>query len=408
MALEIQSIPFRAQVTSVAETDPTYETFAMHAMELAAKSGKMSAAEVSPIGANGKPRMLALSAFIAHTDVANRNGSGFIRSDIEEVVAAGMFQAPYMGMIDYNHDFRAYGAWYEASLMYDPKAKQYGIYAKGAMFAWAYPELADRMLAMQQRNGFIDVSIACIPKAWEEGQTADGSAVTWLRNPIFFTTSLLDIPPADPHAQGVGSEDPAMTEEARQNALIARASLEEQSMNPDEQKPDNAETENAGADPKPDEKPVNDQALSAAEAEIETLKVALAAAETALTALQAENVELANFRMRMETKHAEDLAAAQAAEATAKAEAIKAARLADVPEAVKEDMLTPEKASLLESWITMSDEQWALTKSLFEKAAAAGRKSRVNASEDEGKLGTNAEENSTGRRIDAWRNRAVK
>jgi hypothetical protein len=118
-------------------------------------------AELSPMGDNGKPRTLKLTAWIAHAPKPNLNRDAFNEADLQKAVENGLFQAPYCGMVDYNHDFTAYGAWYSAKYAFDPVAGQQGILAEGFIYAWRYTELADLMLAMQQRQGHIDVSMAC-------------------------------------------------------------------------------------------------------------------------------------------------------------------------------------------------------------------------------------------------------
>jgi hypothetical protein len=63
------------------------------------------------------------------------------------------------------------------------------------------------MLAMQTRQGHIDVSMACLPEWTERKEGENGTSFFVLRKPVFFTTSLLDVPPADPDARAVGTED---------------------------------------------------------------------------------------------------------------------------------------------------------------------------------------------------------
>lgn len=179
-------------------------------------------AELSPIGENGKPRTLKLSAWIAHAPEPNLNRDAFKEADLQKAVDDGLFQAPYCGMVDYNHDFTAYGAWYSAKYQFDPVAGQYGILAEGFIYAWRYTELADLMLAMQQRQGHIDVSMACLPSGIEILTDDEGSYFV-LRNPVFFTTSVLDVEPADTDARGVGSEDPQQSPSEREQLLSVAA-----------------------------------------------------------------------------------------------------------------------------------------------------------------------------------------
>lgn len=179
-------------------------------------------AELSPIGENGKPRTLKLTAWIAHAPKPNLNRDAFKEADLQKAVEDGLFQAPYCGMVDYNHDFTAYGAWYSASYQFDTVAGQYGILAEGFLYAWRYTELADLMLAMQQRQGHIDVSMACLPSGIEIGTDGDGSYYV-LRNPVFFTTSVLDVEPADADARALGTEDTTQPSSEREQLLSVAA-----------------------------------------------------------------------------------------------------------------------------------------------------------------------------------------
>jgi hypothetical protein len=179
-------------------------------------------AELSPMGDNGKPRTLKLTAWIAHAPKPNLNRDAFTEADLQTAVENGLFQAPYCGMVDYNHDFTAYGAWYSAKYQFDSVAGQNGILAEGFIFAWRYEELANSMLAMQQRQGHIDVSMACMPTGIEFGTDAEGNYYV-LRNPVFFTTSVLDVDPADPDARALGSEDITQSPSDREAELLSLA-----------------------------------------------------------------------------------------------------------------------------------------------------------------------------------------
>lgn len=176
-------------------------------------------ASVSPIGENGKPRMLKLTAWIAHGGYPNRNRDMFVAEDLKAVVDGGLFAPPYMGMVDYNHDFNLYGSWFKARYEYDPVAEAYGILAEGAIFAWRFPELADRMLAMQSRLGHIDVSMACMPGDVDFAEDELGTYAI-LRSPTFFTTSVLDVDPADASARALGTEDVTQTTLEREQELM--------------------------------------------------------------------------------------------------------------------------------------------------------------------------------------------
>lgn len=159
-----------------------------------------------PITESGKPRMLKVTAWIAHAGDANRNGDAFLAEDLKEVAEDGLFLPPYMGMIDFNHDFLPYGAWFDARYEWDPVAEEYGILAEGAIFAWRFTEMADKILAEQARNGSVAVSMACIATSIETRVGESGLTEYVLRKPVFLTASMLDVPPADPNARAVGDE----------------------------------------------------------------------------------------------------------------------------------------------------------------------------------------------------------
>lgn len=168
-----------------------------------------------PITDSGLPRMLKLSAWIAHAGAANRNGDAFVAEDLQAVVEAGLFEPPYIAMVDFNHDFFPYGAWFSAKYEFDPKAGEFGIRAEGTMFAWRFPEMADKILAEQSRHGSVAVSMACIAQGLEFRPGNDGRDETVLRKPVFLAVSILDVPPADPNARAVGTENEDSTEEER-------------------------------------------------------------------------------------------------------------------------------------------------------------------------------------------------
>lgn len=169
----------------------------------------------APITETGLPRMLKLTAWIAHAGPANRNGDSFLAEDLQEVVANGLFQPPHLGMVDFNHDFFPYGAWYSAKFEFDPKAGEFGILAEGTIFAWRFSEIADKILAEQSRNGSVAVSMACIAQGLEFKPGRDGLDETVLRKPVFLAVSVLDVPPADPNARAVGTESDESTPEER-------------------------------------------------------------------------------------------------------------------------------------------------------------------------------------------------
>lgn len=183
-------------------------------------------AALKPVGDNGLPRMLKISAFIMHGGgLPNNNGDAFLDADLKEAVDAGLFGPPYFGMIDFNHDFTAYGVWYNSKFELDPATGTNGVLAEGAVFAWRYSEIADQMLAQQQRQGFMDVSMGCLPSWVEPGVTADGRSFDILRKPILFTTSLLTVPKGDLAARGMGTENPVEMHDLEQPLMHKTAKL---------------------------------------------------------------------------------------------------------------------------------------------------------------------------------------
>lgn len=206
----VRHLPVMAQV-EILDADTTQSLLATLAGDAQEAAG--------PITDTGLPRMLKITAWIAHSGPANRNGDAFLGEDLQEVVGNDLFAPPYLGMVDFNHDFNPYGAWYSARYEYDPKAGEFGIVAEGTIFAWRFTEMADKVLAEQSRNGSVAVSMACIPQGLEYRQGDDGRDETVLRKPVFLATSILDVLPADPHGRGVGSEREDSTQEDRYRDL---------------------------------------------------------------------------------------------------------------------------------------------------------------------------------------------
>lgn len=435
-------LPVRASVTEMEEaTTDNVRAAILQAVEMA-KAGQEKAGAADPIGPNGHPRMLQLSSFICHAGQRNENDRGFTLEDLQERVDAGMWSAPFFGMIDYNHDFSLYGVWYKAEIAFDPKAQAYGILAHGVLFAWRYNELADKMLAMQARQGFIDVSMACLAGWYEPAKDAEGREYLLVRKPVFFTTSVLDVPPADKTARAVGSEDPASSPEKRAAELL-RANLGDGVTNPEEatMKVENTEVQGepvvetaaenkegvevqgeevkgevvAGegqeiaSEEKPVEEPVVEAPVETASETVEgekvevseedlaetvaSLNVELASANTArqtaevaLTALRTEHetllaevAELRTFKSGIEQERAERAAAAQ-----------REARMAELPEAIRAEMEKEENKALLDEWMTMSEDKWNAAKKVF-SVASVGRKTLADRSAEEGTLSGTAD-----------------
>jgi hypothetical protein len=381
------------------------------AIEKASKGQEM--AEVSPVGSNNKPRMLQLSGWITFADEMNKNGRMFTHADLEEAVAGGMFKAPFLGMIDYNHDFQAYGVWYDAKFALDEVSGKWGIYSEGVMFAWRYTELADKMLAMQARNGHIDLSMAALPEWYEPGKDSAGNEGLIARKPVFFTTSLLDVDPAFPNARAAGSEDPESTPEKRAAQLLksslTEASPSEESMKiegtevkPNEESletveetkveaaaapeakaeevtPEAPKVEAATEEPKTEvevvpEVKAPEARVTELESELATARVALSAAETMVTNLTAERDALQTYKNEIEQ--------AKAAVELAKRREI---RMTELSEVVKAEMEKEENKPLLEEWMGYDEARWEATKKVFAVASTA-RKSMADKTREEGVL----------------------
>lgn len=351
-----------------------------------ANETKDALAAVEPVGPNMKPRMLQVTSWIAHADVPNGNGFMFRHQDLQNAVANGLFQAPYFGMIDFNHDLQAYGAWYDAAFKYDDRVGQWGIIANGAVWAWRFREVADRILAMQARNGYVDVSVTALFKDFEVQRDSSNRQVLVLIEPVLVTTSLLDVDPADKAANGLVSEDPSETNAERTQRLLqasqdSRSSKEESSMDEaiakiekllGDQKETLTPLVQAAA-----KLPQVEQELATATASLADLQsqiatlteqktaaetaqaeveVALNAAKEELAAVKAENETLTAFKQGVEE-----------AEAKAAAEKKQAERLAEVPAAITAKLNeSPKKDDIIAGWMRQTDEEWEVTKASFE------------------------------------------
>lgn len=370
MSLNLENlrfIPAKATIREDAEFDEVKLRTAI--MRLAQKE-----AALAPYTEDMKPRMLLISAWICHAGKPNLNRDAFVAEDLEAAVQEKLFQPPYFGMIDFNHDFSAYGVWYDAKYEFDPVANEYGVIAEGAIFAWRYEELTDKVLAMQARQGHIDVSMACIPQSIEIASDEEGDYFV-LRQPIFFTTSVLDVDPADVHGRGIGTEDPDKLSEIRKRVReSATQPIEEEVMDEkmlqklaevlgdkfDEFKAQvegglKAAEELASATKTIEELQAKVEELTAKVAEVETQKdeagVALSAAKEELATVIAERDELKAFKDEWEAKEAEKAA-----------NELREARLAQISEAARKNLESLEddkREKIIASWVAMSEEDWA-------------------------------------------------
>lgn len=227
-----------AQVSEPTEDD--YEEI-MNAARGFIMASQHTKSALKPFGPDGKPRMLVISAWMAH-EGRNLNGDAFVKEELQNVVKEGLFAPPYAGMIDDDHDFTARGYWYKTSFAFDQRANKWGILATGALWAWRYADLAERLLTDMKSRGIIDVSMSVIAGHTEitlAYPEARGERTKVLHNPVFFTTSLLSVPPGDKFARGKVAENPgqeqisdmsreiAMGEESKELVTAAETSFAE-------------------------------------------------------------------------------------------------------------------------------------------------------------------------------------
>ncbi len=412
----------------IVEQDVTFDNVA-ELLTLLATANKNSFGEIStaleqaatgPIGANNRPRMLKITAFIVHGgNVPNLNGDAFLDEDLEAAVTAGLFQTPYLGMIDFNHDFSAYGVWYSAKYAFDPVANLNGILAEGTLFAWRYTELADKVLAMQTRNGHVAVSAAWLPAFTEQGKTAEGRTFFTNRKPVIFATSLLDVDPADPAGRGFGSEDPEHTAEEREillklsallyaepDLIVNTPILTEVAMTvPElvnefrkvvaEENKDQFDKIVELALKLPEVQSALDEAVKASEkantdlvaatSKISDLEVLVDTAKTAKEGVEAKLAELeAEVTVLREFKATADKAASDAV-----LEAKKVARLAQLGQAAASVLEAQDEAvrdKLVARWTTLEDDEWNVILASLNAAEPKGQYEA--ASEKEGALAT--------------------
>jgi hypothetical protein len=392
-------IPVAALLEEVTLTSPELEDTVVEAMERA----HMDVASPALIGDNEKPRMLKLTAWIAHGgSKPNGNRQGFRSEDLEQRVNEGLFGAPYFGMVDFNHQFDSLGVWYSAKWEYDPKAEEWGILAEGALFAWRYAEITDRLLAMQARNGFIDVSMACIGLGYEMAEDESGPFEI-ISRPVFFTTSVLDVAPADKDARGLGTEDPEQTQADRERTLTTASTNMEESM--DEtileriaEMISQASEDNSAAlstlVTASERVPVLEAEVATATdriAELEEANAAVAAdLEAAQTAADEATITLETVRAELEAANTEleelrqfraDVETREADEARAE---LRETRLGALPEAARNALETMEEAKrtrLEDRWLDMDEAEWDLTLAALK---VGSRKSKEQMSREEG------------------------
>lgn len=179
------------------------------------------------LNADRKPTIMKVVAWMVHEGV-NMNRQFFVSEELQRI-APTLFVEPNFGVMDFNHSAarmfsdepKVIGVWYKAQYMYDETAKKYGILATGMMFSWLFPDHADSLLADQERLGKMRFSMMAMAESVETGED-DNGPYNIIHNPAFMTVSALDVPPADKHAVGVGSESVEADEDTlRQRLLVA-------------------------------------------------------------------------------------------------------------------------------------------------------------------------------------------
>lgn len=346
---------------------------------------------------DGRPRMLHVTAWIVHEGI-NNNRDVFLAEDLQAVVESGkLFQQPYGGIIDFNHDLTPIGYWYNAEYAQDPKNGKYGILAHGAVWAWLYPHITDKMLAEQVRSEKIDTSMMALSKDTQMKIWEDGRYARVVRQPVFTGASLLDEPPADPDATGLVAEDPSQqTAEERKNTLLAASQQPNTEENMDELK-----TLLAGLDEK-----IVEKITAALESKADEIRAQLAENEAKVTDLTAQVEALTQEKAALQTSVDEKelaLSAAkdevtalteQVASLTEKVDAFTAqeaerqraevakARLAELPEAVRarfDNMPETKRNELLAVWASLDEDAWTLRKEELGLGLSNSRLPNINA-----------------------------
>lgn len=206
-----------------------------------ALSTVMQTAAWMPLVTDGEPTKLLVTAWLAHEGI-NDNRLAFRAEDLAE--AARKIAPPNVLPMDWNHSAvvpqndlpKAIGVWYAAEAKWNPEAKggagAQGIEAKGVVWAWAFPEQASEMLAMQTARGYVEFSMACIPKM-AESKYDDNGPYDLAYDPVFFTLSALNVPPADKDALGTVSLSGAQKDEDDRPRYLEAASDASEAMDED-------------------------------------------------------------------------------------------------------------------------------------------------------------------------------
>jgi hypothetical protein len=393
-------------------------TDAERALAVAKLASELETAGGPPMLTNGTPTIMRIVAWLAH-DGINKNRLAFVADDFG--AAADQIREPNFLVMDFNHsavlpfsfDQKAIGVWYRAEKRWDPKANEgrgaYGILASGIMWAWAFPDYANTMLAEQERNGHLDFSMACLPTSLTLAHDANG-AYEIAHQPVFLTLSALDVAPADVDAIGrgvEGSNDPALEQQLTQQLTGTSHTMMQAAS---ETRPPVDMTEEEMDELK--------EQIAALTAQLEAANAALAsltATEERVTVLASENealktqiAELTTAKSALETTAAalkqeaeslnEKLTAAegQLAEIAAKTEAETKvtryeARLAELPEAYRTalaERAEDDQARFAKKWTEATDDEWSEFKSEIEFAFSKVKLSYRDRSQREGSLPT--------------------
>jgi hypothetical protein len=395
---EIRLIRVSAKIEDTKVLDPAEA-------ELVAKAVETSGAP--PLITDGRPTIMRIVAWMCHEGV-NLNRQAFLADEMGP--AADVIRIPNVLPMDWNHsafrsmsmDDKAIGVWYSAEKRWDAEAKDgkgaYGILVQGIMWSWLFPKYAQEMMATMQRDGELLFSMACLPTSVETVRGADDKEYEILHNPVFLTNSALDVPPADPDADGLGvegSSDPNLESNLRHQLLADKG--KQQFMNgPDVNAPP-AESASLNTNAKDQEEGMEElmkQAtalkeqlatameqlasltlaqeeltrvkaeLEAATAEIEKLKTEMTEVASARDALQAAATvsagEVEKIKAELETAKAK-LAEIAAAEEAEKAVARYAERKAKLPQSYREALekrSEEERNRFEKKWTAASDEDW--------------------------------------------------
>lgn len=344
--------------------------------ELAEFQRKSLTAAMPKIDDRGRPTLLKIDAWMAHGEVANKNGQFFLNSDLE-AVADTLAKAPDFLVMDWNHSAviphetypKAIGAWYDVAFEMDPAANggqgAMGLRAKGILWAWLFPEQANILLGEQARNGYAAFSMAAVPKhrSFRKEEATD-RMVTVLHEPVFFTLSALDVLPADPDARGAVT----LAHAEAVAAPVAARIPEEPRMTPEEIA--TLEAAKLAAETKVAELETQLAALQSEKDEkIAALETSLSEMTSAREALVAEKTqEILDLVAAYEALKTENAAVVAELEVfkTEKAQVLEAqllaARLESLPESFRKahEARTDEQRARMEAkWKGMSDTEWA-------------------------------------------------